>query len=252
MSLYANISSNKKQLAILIDPDKVRDKVSFNDLLQRIQLLKPSFIFVGGSTVDKEDFQNCCRLLKAKLEIPIIIFPGAHHQISSDADGILFLSLLSGRNPDYLVGHQVQAAPVLKKLNLEILPTAYLLIDGGKPSSVSYVSQTTPIPNDQTTIAVNTAMAGEMMGNKLIFMDAGSGALKKVPAEMIKEVKANITVPLIIGGGVKSIEDLDECYKNGADIVVVGNKIEEDENFLLDLSNYFSGKKESLKRFDSY
>ncbi|MCH2225774.1 MAG: geranylgeranylglyceryl/heptaprenylglyceryl phosphate synthase [Crocinitomicaceae bacterium] len=233
-------------MAILIDPDKIKDDLRFKDLLKRINVLRPDYVFVGGSTVDKEDFTNCCQKLKSYLEIPLVIFPGAHNQVSSDVDGILFLSLLSGRNPDYLIGHQVQAAPVLKKTKLEIMPTAYLLIDGGKPSSVSYVSQTTPIPNDQITIAVNTAMAGEMMGNKLVFMDAGSGALDKVPSKMISEVKKNINVPLIIGGGVKTIKELDECYNSGANLVVIGNKIEQNEDFLLDLANYFSQKKESI------
>ena len=225
MSVLNHISKSEKQIAILIDPDKMNGHDKWGDLLKRINLLMPDFIFVGGSTVDKEDFQKCCAILKEKIKSKIVIFPGAHHQISEAAEGILFLSLLSGRNPDYLIGHQVQAAPALKKTKLEIIPTAYLLIDGGKPSSVSYVSQTTPIPNDQVTIAVNTAMAGEMMGNKLIFMDAGSGALQKVSSKMISEVKKNTTIPLVIGGGVKSIEDLDECYHAGADLVVIGNKI---------------------------
>jgi phosphoglycerol geranylgeranyltransferase len=251
MSIIQYIRKNEKQLAILIDPDKMNWYKNFDDLIKRINLLKPDFIFVGGSTVDKEEFQKCCELLSEKANSKVVIFPGAHNQISEKAEGILFLSLLSGRNPDYLIGHQVQAAPNLKKTSLEIIPTAYLLIDGGKPSSVSYVSQTSPIPNDQITIAVNTAMAGEMMGNKIVFMDAGSGATQRVGSEMISQVKKNISIPLIIGGGVRTIDDLDGCYNAGADLVVIGNKIEEDEDFLLDLINYFN-KKESIRSIESY
>jgi geranylgeranylglyceryl phosphate synthase family protein len=147
----------------------------------------------------------------------------------------LFLSLISGRNPDYLIGHHVEAAHLLKKMQLEIIPTAYLLIDGGKNSSVQYVSQTTPIPADQESIALKTAIAGEMLGLKTIFLDAGSGALNPVPAKMIREVKKNISVPLIVGGGLRTVQDVENAFKAGADVVVVGNKIEEDTDFLLEL-----------------
>jgi phosphoglycerol geranylgeranyltransferase len=240
---------SKKKLAILIDPDKKQTEAEFHSFISKVNALKPDFIFVGGSTVSSEDFNECFQQLKDTVNsIPLIIFPGGYHQISSNADGILFLSLLSGRNPDFLIGHQVQSAHLLKKMDIETIPTAYLLIDGGKVSSVSYVSQTTPIPNDQTTIAVNTAIAGEMMGFKTIFMDAGSGALRHVPFEMIAAVKKNIDVPLIIGGGIKTIKTVDNCFRAGADIIVIGNKIEEDSDFLLDLKNYFSQIKESISR----
>ncbi|MBN4070947.1 geranylgeranylglyceryl phosphate synthase family protein, partial [Crocinitomix catalasitica] len=157
------------------------------------------------------------------------------HQLSETADGILFLSLISGRNPDYLIGHQIQAAHHLKKMDIEVVPTAYLLVEGGKNSSVAYVSQTTPIPADQSTIAVNTAIAGEMMGMKAVFLDAGSGAKKSVVKEMIEEVKENIDVPLIVGGGIRSIDEVNAAKIAGANLIVIGNKIEEDIDFLLDL-----------------
>lgn len=234
------LNSDGKKLAILIDPDKTKSNEGLEDLLQKINQLSPTFIFVGGSTVNSKDLESCLRSIKGNTEIPVIIFPGSYQQVSDIADGILFLSLLSGRNPDYLIGHQVQSARSLKKMDLDVISTAYLLIDGGKSSSVSYVSQTTPIPNDQVNIAVNTAVAGEMLGFSAVFMDAGSGALNAVPEKMISTVKNEIDIPLIIGGGIKSIEDLDKAYKAGADLVVIGNKIEEDTDFLLDLISYFS------------
>ena len=235
------LDSTSKKIAILIDPDKKQTEEEFEEFISKIIAFNPDYIFVGGSTVNSEDFNQCFQNLKSSIStIPIIIFPGGHHQINPLADGILFLSLLSGRNPDFLIGHQVQSAHLLKKMDITTIPTAYLLIDGGKTSSVSYVSQTTPIPNDQVNIAVNTAIAGEMMGFKMVFMDAGSGALEHVPSEMIQAVKKNIEIPLIVGGGIKTIEEVDSCYAAGANLVVIGNKIEVDCDFLLDLKNYFS------------
>jgi putative glycerol-1-phosphate prenyltransferase len=238
--VYDILNSKKKNIAVLIDPEKTNDFESLNPLISKVSSLNPAFIFVGGSTVDTDDFKKCIENIKGLTSIPLVIFPGDHNQIDESADGILFLSLLSGRNPDYLIGHQVQSAHLLKKMNIEVIPTAYLLVDGGKNSSVAYVSQTRPIPNDQNSIAVNTAVAGELLGFKCVFIDAGSGAKDPVPAEMIKEVKSNLDIPLIIGGGIKSIEELDTAFKAGADLIVIGNKIEEDTDFLLDLIQYYS------------
>lgn len=233
--LYDIFKDKRKKLAILVDPDKTNIEADIDKLLEKIELLRPAFIFIGGSTVDNEDFNRCITLFKSKTDIPVTIFPGSHHQIHPDADAILFLSLISGRNPDYLIGHQVESAHLLKRMEIEVIPTGYLLIDGGKNSSVSYVSQTTPIPSDQDNIAVKTAIAGELLGLNAIFLDAGSGAPNRVPDKMIRTVKNNIEIPLIIGGGMRSIEDVDAAFKSGADVVVVGNKIEEDIDFLLDL-----------------
>jgi putative glycerol-1-phosphate prenyltransferase len=231
------IQKGKKQLAILIDPDKSNNEKQLINLINKINILNPNFIFVGGSTVDVKDFKNCIHTIKINTQIPVIIFPGSHLQVDEQADGILFLSLISGRNPDFLIGHQIQAAPVIKQSNICVIPTAYMLIDGGKMSSVAYVSQTTPIPADQNIIAKNTAVAGELMGMQCVFMDAGSGAKNPVSSTMIKTVSENINVPLIIGGGIKTIKDVKKAYQSGADVVVIGNKIEEDINFLLDLKN---------------
>ncbi|MBL7899974.1 MAG: geranylgeranylglyceryl/heptaprenylglyceryl phosphate synthase [Crocinitomicaceae bacterium] len=229
-------SKNKtRSLAILIDPDKNRSREQLSLLLSKINALAPDYIFIGGSTVGFEDMDNCIRTVKADTKIPVIIFPGSHNQIHEQADGILFLSLISGRNPDYLIGHHVESAHLLKKMKTEVIPTGYILIDGGKNSSVQYVSQTTPIPADQTTIAVKTAIAGEMLGMKAIFLDAGSGALNPVPVSMIKDVKKNLDCTLIVGGGIKSSKGVEDAFNAGADIVVIGNKIEEDVDFMLDL-----------------
>ena len=237
MRILELLKNKQKQLAILIDPDKHNSEVKLVELITKINLLSPSFIFIGGSTVNAHDFKFCFSILKQHTTLPLIIFPGSHIQVDEKADAILFLSLISGRNPDFLIGHQIEAAHKLKQLDLEVISTAYMLIDGGKNSSVAYVSQTSPIPADQIKIAVNTAIAGELMGMKAVFMDAGSGAINSVPTNMIKEVANHITVPLIIGGGLKTIEDIENTLNSGANVAVIGNKIEENIDFLLDLMN---------------
>lgn len=245
-NLYNILSSSKRKLAILIDPDKEMTIEKLPSTLDKINLLNPSFIFIGGSTVNSTEMDDAIDLVKKSTQIPVIIFPGSHQQINEKADGLLFLSLLSGRNPDYLIGHQVQSAHLLKKMDIEVISTAYLLVDGGKSSSVAYVSQTSPIPNDQIGIAVNTAIAGEMMGFKSVFLDAGSGAIYPVSVKMISAVKNQINIPLIVGGGISTTEDIEKAYSAGADVVVIGNKIEEDIDFLLDIKNFLSEKKESI------
>lgn len=242
-SILDILNGPEKKLAILLDPEKTKSPPFIEQLLEKINVLKPTFIFVGGSTVNASDMSNCLRALKANTDIPLVIFPGSHEQIDEQADAILFMSLLSGRNPDYLIGHQVRSARILKNMDIETISTAYLLIDGGKSSSVAYVSQTSPIPNEQTSIAVNTAIAGEMLGFKLIFMDAGSGARNPVSSEMIQAVKEEISIPLVVGGGLKSIGDIERAYEAGADVVVIGNKIEDDIDFMLDLINAYSSHK---------
>lgn len=242
-SLQDILKNGKRKLAILIDPDKTKESEELGDLLAKIKVVKPSFIFVGGSTVDAADLHSCLSVIKKQTDIPVIIFPGSHQQVSNLANGILFLSLLSGRNPDYLIGHQVESAHLLKKMDVETIATAYLLIDGGKNSSVAYVSQTSPIPSDQESIAVKTAIAGEMLGFQCLFMDAGSGAIQPVPTKMINAVKQQISLPIIIGGGIKSIDDMNAAFEAGADVVVIGNKIEEDADFLLDLIGFTEEKK---------
>ena len=236
-TLYNILTNGNKKVAILVDPDKTNTPELLNPLIKKIEILRPAFIFIGGSTVDQKDFENCLSYIKENTTVPVILFPGSQHQISEKADGILFLSLISGRNPDYLIGHQIESAHILKKMDLETISTGYLLIDGGKPSAVSYVSQTSPIPADQTTIAAKTSIAGEMLGLKAIFLDAGSGANTPVKPEMIRAIKANISLPLIVGGGIRTTEEMEQAMGAGADLIVIGNRIEEDIDFLLDIQS---------------
>lgn len=192
-------------------------------------------ILVGGSLITNGFFERCISVIKEQTDIPVILFPGNIMQINNQADAILFLSLISGRNPDMLIGKHVLAAPTLKKSGLEVIPTGYMLIDGGNITSVSYMSNTTPIPADKAGIAACTAMAGEMLGMKLIYMDAGSGAKNPIPASLIREVKQNISAPVFVGGGMRTPEAVKAACDAGADIVVVGNAIEKDPTLIAKL-----------------
>lgn len=238
--VFTLIQNSSNAVAILVDPEKFvkNDNSSF---LQKLKIARPDFIFIGGSTVTRKDFDKCIEILSYNCTIPLVIFPGASHQVHEKADALLFLSLISGRNPDYLIGHHIQAADELENMDIEIIPTSYLLIDGGKKSSVEYVSQTSSIPNDQVEIARKIALAGKLLGKKLTYLDCGSGALQTVTVRMIQKVKS-IGIPLIVGGGIRTIEKIKELHLAGANIVVVGNKIEEDIDFLLDIANLQKAK----------
>lgn len=218
----------KKLFAVLIDPDKFES----TDVISKANRAGVDFIMVGGSILSDGSFEKCIQTIKKRTKIPVIIFPGNHLQISKNADGILLLSLISGRNPELLIGKQVIAAPLLKASKLELLPTGYMLIESGKQTSASYMSNTTPIPADKTNIAACTAMAGEQLGLQLIYMDAGSGAIQTVSEEMIKKVSKNISIPLIVGGGIDSPKKALAACKSGADIIVVGNAIEKNIDLL--------------------
>lgn len=235
-----------RQVAILVDPEKSQDANKLLELIQKMNSAQVDYIFVGGSTVTKTEFEFTVSHLKEHAKAPIVIFPGSGEQISNKADGILYLSLLSGRNPDFLIGHHVQSAQEIVDSELEVIPTAYLLIDGGTHSSVAYVSQTTPIPRDKISIAKNTALAGKLQGKTVCFLDAGSGAISHVPEEMVAELK-KLEIPLIVGGGITSIAAVSNLHSAGASIVVIGNKIENDIDFLLDLKLYISNGEKTLK-----
>lgn len=234
--IFNKIKNCSRAIAILIDPEKFRNQKT-SVLFDKINVARPDFIFIGGSTVSKSDFDSCIEKLKCNLDFPLVIFPGASHQISSYADAILFLSLISGRNPDFLIGHHIAASEELNQMNLEIIPTSYMLIDGGKKTSVEYISQTTPIPSDQAILARRIALAGKLQGKLITYLDAGSGAQRAISSSMIEQVKS-IGSPLIVGGGIRSIEELERCHVAGANIVVIGNAIENDVDFLLDIGNY--------------
>jgi len=230
--LYSRIvkskSKGKKQFAVLIDPDKFES----TEILKLAEAANVDLIMVGGSILTNGNFENCVARIKKQTKIPVLIFPGNNLQISREADGILLLSLISGRNPDMLIGKHVIAAPVLRSSGLEILPTGYMLIESGKQTAALYMSNTAPIPADKSDIAMCTAMAGEMLGLKMIYMDAGSGALHCVPEEMIEQVNKNIGIPLVVGGGINTPQKALRACKAGADIIVVGNAIEKNKSLL--------------------
>jgi putative glycerol-1-phosphate prenyltransferase len=223
-------SEAKKLLAILIDPDKVSMESIFN-LIQKINQSPATHILVGGSSFDGVHLDELIIELKSKTNLPILLFPGNPSQISDKADGILFLTLLSGRNPDYLIEHQVNAVPILNKTNLEVISTGYILIESGNETAVERVSQTKPLDRNNSEYALQTAQAGEFIGNKLIYLEAGSGAHLSVPTEMITLVSQNINIPLIIGGGIRSKAEIEKAYNAGADLVVIGTAFENDANF---------------------
>ena len=215
----------EKLLAILLDPDKTKlDEISI--ISKRIENIKANFIFVGGSFVKKGVTGIFVEKLKEHTNIPIVLFPGDYSQVTNNADGLLFLSLLSGRNPEYLIIQQIKAVPFLKNSNLEIIPTGYILIDGGTNSSVLKVSKTTAISQNNIQLAIETAVAGMYKGKQLIYLEAGSGAKTVVNEKLISEVKKNISIPLIVGGGIKTKEQLNTAYNNGADLVVIGTAFE--------------------------
>lgn len=219
--------NGKKALAVLIDPDKAAPP--HLDALVKLSLdAAVDYFFVGGSLVVSDNLDACIQGIKDRCAIPVILFPGSPSQISPAADALLYLSLISGRNPELLIGQHVLSAPAVKRSGLEVLPTGYMVIDGGAPTTVSYISNATPIPSDKSDIALCTALAGEMLGLKLIYMDAGSGAKRPITEAMIEAVAGQISVPLIVGGGIR---DAEKAYLNcraGADVIVVGNSLEKD------------------------
>lgn len=241
-NIQEQISKIEHGLAILVDPDKFMTIRHKDEWITRVNTLKPEFLFIGGSVVSKIDFDLCVELLSDKIDVPLVIFPGNFDQIHPRADALLFLSLLSGQNPEYLITQHVKAVDHLENVDIEVIPTAYLLVDGGVQTAVAYVSQTQPIPQHGKSIALKIALAGKYQGKKLIYLDAGSGAKNIVPQEMILEVKKS-GIPIIVGGGLKNIEDIQKTHKAGANLVVIGNKIEEDIDFFLDLMDYRSKTK---------
>lgn len=235
-SLCERKANGQKSFAVLIDPDKV-DNEKMHRLLELAHAAKVDYFLVGGSLVISNYLDTCVQFIKTNSSIPVILFPGSHTQVSKYADALLYLSLISGRNPDLLIGQHVISAPAVRKSGLEILSTGYMVIDGGAPTTVSYISNASPLPADKNDIAMCTAMAGEMLGMKLIYMDAGSGAKRPITESMIETVSKHISVPLFIGGGITNPEKAYLNCKAGADIIVVGNAIEKDESLIMEMAS---------------
>jgi putative glycerol-1-phosphate prenyltransferase len=236
--IYQNIESsilkNEKLLAVLIDPDKFVI-VDTNTFIQKVNASIATHIFVGGSYVDESETGILIAEIKKYTELPILLFPGDITQLTNEADGMLFLSLLSGRNPDYLIGKHVQAVSKLNKMELEVIPTGYILIENGKITAVEKVTNTKPISRNDIPSIKDTAKAGEFLGMKLIYLEAGSGALQPITTGTISAIKNELNIPLIVGGGIKNKQQLEMAYNAGADIVVIGTAFEEDESFFDEL-----------------
>lgn len=240
MLVYERIATaaqeKRKLLAVLLDPDELSDKRKLMETLGIIEVSGVDLIFYGGSLISGNRFESILSTIKSSTKIPVALFPGSALQVSPLADAILFTSLISGRNPEYLIGQQVLAAPVVKAAGIEVIPTGYILVDSGRPTTASYVSSSLPIPHNKPAIAATTALAGEMLGFKLIYLDGGSGADHAVSENMIAAVKKNISVPLVVGGGINAPEQLLNRFHAGADIAVVGTAAEKDPFILRDMA----------------
>jgi phosphoglycerol geranylgeranyltransferase len=241
------IHTKKKGVAWLIDPDQPLNKVTFSEKVKEVKAKGLDFFFVGGSLVSQNNMQDWVEFLKAISEdVPVVLFPGNQLQFSENADAILFLSLVSGRNPEYLIGQHVTIAPLLARSGMEILPTAYLLIDGGRLTSVNYISQTLPLPSNKPDLSVATALAAKFLGMTYFYLDTGSGAEYPVPAPIIQSVRAVIDAPIIVGGGLNTLEKVKRVLEAGADLVVIGNGAEKNPDFIIEVLNVVNEMNELL------
>lgn len=227
-------AENKKGIAVLIDPDDISEQRCIQ-LARTAQEVGITYFFVGGSLLTSDKLDKTVLLLKENSSIPVVLFPGNHNHITPQADALLFLSLISGRNADFLIGQHMVAAPAIKRSGLETIPTGYILIDSGQPTTVSYISNTQPIPANKPEIAACTALAGELLGLKLFYLEGGSGAENAVSTEIITATKQVISSPLIVGGGIRTLKAAQQAFDAGADIIVVGTAIEENATFLNEL-----------------
>ena len=234
-SLLSKKSDAQKSFAVLIDPDKITPG-GLDVLCRNAADAKVDYFFVGGSLVITNRLDEVILQIKKNCNIPVLLFPGSPSQISRHGDALLYLSLISGRNADLLIGQHVISAPFIRQSGLEIIPTGYMVVDGGSPTTVSYISNALPLPADKHEIAMCTAMAGEMLGMKLIYMDAGSGAKRPVHENLISAVAENISIPLVVGGGISDPEKAYRNCKAGADIIVVGNAIEKDPSLIREMA----------------
>ncbi len=236
----------KKSIAILVDPDKAEDPSKLLHLINMASENCVDFFFVGGSLITTTNLSAVVKIIKENVTIPVVLFPGNNMQIDATADAILFLSLISGRNPEFLIGQHVVAAPVIRNTKLEVIPTGYLLINSGRTTSVAYISNTTPIPDDKYSLAACTAMAGEMLGLQFIYLDAGSGAEKEINGKMIATVRKSVTIPLIVGGGINTSQKALKALEAGADMIVLGNSLEKNPGLLIEISDKIYEWNESI------
>jgi phosphoglycerol geranylgeranyltransferase len=240
MSVLGNLRDRskrgKKSIAVLLDPDKVEDSVKLMPLINLANENCVDYFFVGGSLVTTTNLSEVVAKIKQNVSIPVVLFPGNSMQLDPSADAILFLSLISGRNPELLIGQHVLAAPIIRNTKLEVVPTGYMLINSGRITSAAYISNTTPLPEDKFSLAACTAMAGEMLGLQCIYMDAGSGAEREISQKMIASVRKAVSIPLIVGGGINTSQKAHNALEAGADMIVIGNALEKNPELLIEIS----------------
>lgn len=234
--ILINRECNKKMLAVLLDPDRCQGKL-LSSTIAALKLSAPDFVFVGGSYVNSP-IDSFIELLHEEVQIPVVLFPGNASQFSPKADALLFLSLISGRNPEFLIGQHVTSALAIKQSGIEVIPAGYILIDGGKVSAVEYMSHTRSIPREKKEIVLATAVAGELSGQHVVYLEAGSGAIQPVPKELINHVTSHLSIPMIVGGGMKTTQHLNDCFDAGADLAVVGNAIEQNPDLIVEFTNF--------------
>ncbi|WCO01426.1 geranylgeranylglyceryl/heptaprenylglyceryl phosphate synthase [Psychroserpens ponticola] len=229
-NILSSISNGEKLLAVLIDPDKTKPE-GLSGFMQKLNQSIATHIFVGGSAVDDESTEILVVEIKKHTTLPVVLFPGDITQITNKADALLFLSLISGTNPSYLISKHIKAVSKLRYSKLEVIPTGYILIENGRQTSVEKVTNTKPLPIENVQQIIDTAKAGELLGKQLIYLEAGSGALHYVPLEIISLVKQELNIPLIVGGGIRTKKQLEDVYNSGADLIVIGTAFEEDDSF---------------------
>ena len=236
LTLKQTVAKNGAGFIVLIDPDKKNDE-KIIEIVENANLNGADAIFVGGSIMMDSFYNERVKKIKSISNIPVILFPGGVNQVSKHFDAILFMSLLSGRNPHYLIGEQVLAAPIIKDIGIETIPTAYLLIDGGSSTSVEYISGTKPLPPSRPDILIGHALAAQFLGMKMIYLECGSGAKNRIPNEALKAVSSEIDIDVVVGGGVRTPEDAGQLVNSGASFVVIGSAIEDSNELISDFAS---------------
>ncbi|MGB3588622.1 MAG: geranylgeranylglyceryl/heptaprenylglyceryl phosphate synthase [Tunicatimonas sp.] len=236
LALLRRHQQKRKALAVFVDPDQLNETADTLRLISLGVKYQIDYFLIGGSLITTNNLGEVIRTVKDECDIPVILFPGSNLYIESSADAILLLSIISGRNPDLLIGQHVVAAPVLKRSPLEIMATGYILVNTGSIASTTYLSHTTPIPHDKASVAACTAMAGEMLGLKLIYLDAGTEAERAIDPKMISAVRKSVDIPLIVGGGINNRYQASRAYEAGADLLVINGVEHTSENNLPEIA----------------